>query len=707
MSTNNKISSLISSQVPFFVRNDHPKFVAFLEAYYEYLEQEGITIPDGKAVERSKNLLNYIDIDKTLDGFADHFFNHFLRYIPANVLTDRRNLVKHIKDFYTAKGTEKAAKFLMRIMFDEDADFYYPKADILHASEGKWYVEKFLTVRNTSINNVANNDIINTEKFVHTKIFGESSNSTAVVDEVQRFIRNGLEIDKLVLSSVTGRFKDGEKIHSRSTSNGNTIFITADILNNGISSIVITYPGASYNIGDPVRIDSASGNGANIIVSDISMGDVIDLPLIYGGAGFQSGNPLLLTSDSGNNATGYVASVGDNNYYHPNTYNLIYSTISLEANTALSAVYSNLNTSIVASPNANTRIIDAMNTFALTGLGPIISLGLSNGGSQYVTSPSVDALANTRLRSYGSLGRMQVITAGKNYEVGDTITFVNAIGDSGFGARANVTNVSLTGGIRKVNFVKWNDEPLGGSGYKKLPTVVINSANGTGAVVIVTSTMGDGESIDSLISPYGSIRNVEIVEPGNNYTYPATANFIGYGDNTAFGYAEISTGYNEEKGRFVNDDGFLSSYNFLQNKDYYQNYSYVINLRKSFVEYRDLVKNLIHPAGLKLFGEYDYIALDTAQLPEANIQVSSMHIEQSNIKFATFSYANGSNTILMTVNSHPFMANDNVYVEFIDTSIYQNEAYFVLDADINTFNLSVSAATANGSGNAVVYINVL
>ena len=636
MSTNNKISNLISSQVPFFVRNDHPKFVAFLEAYYEYLEQEGISLEEGKAVERIKNLQDYFDIDKTIDDFTDHFYNHFLQYIPANVLTDRRNLLKHIKDFYAARGTEKAAKFLIQILFDEDVDFYYPKADILKTSDGKWYVEKFLTVVDTSIDNISNNDIVNTNRFIHTKVFGQSSNSTAVVDDVQRSIRNGLEIDRLTLSDVTGRFKDGETIIARSTVNNNTVFVSANILNNGISSIVITYGGANYNVGDPVRVDSNTGTGANIIISGISDGDVIDIPLIYGGAGFQLGNPLTFTSNVGNNATGYVSSVADNNYYHPNTYSLIYSAISLEANTQISnSIYSNLNTSIISSPNADTRIVDAMQTFTLIGLGPIESLALSNGGSRYISSPTVDAISNTTLRSYGSLGRMQVLTGGKNYAVGDTITFTNAPGDSGFGARANVINVTSTGAIRKVGFVKWNDEPLGGSGYKKLPTAVISSINGSGAQVAVTSTMGDGEIINSLVSVYGSVRDIEIIDPGQGYTYPATANFMGYGDNTAYGYAEISTGYNELNGRFLNDDGFPSSYNFLQNKDYYQNFSYVMILRKSLTEYRDVVKNLIHPVGTKMFGEYDYIALDTDQLPEANISVYNMSINQSYFNIVT------------------------------------------------------------------------
>jgi hypothetical protein len=53
MTANNKISNIIGSQVPFFVKNDHPQFILFLEAYYEFLEQNGQTI------ERIKNVRDY------------------------------------------------------------------------------------------------------------------------------------------------------------------------------------------------------------------------------------------------------------------------------------------------------------------------------------------------------------------------------------------------------------------------------------------------------------------------------------------------------------------------------------------------------------------------------------------------------------------------------------------------------------------------
>lgn len=628
MSTNNKISNIVSSQVPFFVRNDHPNFVAFLEAYYEYLEQEGITLPEGKAVERSRNLQNYFDIDKTIDDFAEYLYHHFLQSIPKDVLVDKTFLLKHIKDFYMARGTEKAARFLMRILFNEEIDFYYPKEDILRASDGKWFIEKYINTANTAINNVANSDIIHTEKFISTKIQGLSSNTTAVVDKIVRVIEGGQTIDQLYLSSILGTFISGERLFANYTANGNTTYLTAEIVDNRISAVVITNRGSSYNVGDPILIDSATGNNANIVVSAVSNGELIDGTPVFGGAGFQVGNPLSIVAPVGSGATGSVTSVTNNSFYHPNTYNLISSTISLEANTALSATYANLNASDI-----NTTIINAVNTFTLTGLGPISGIQISSGGSGYVTAPSIDAVANTRLRELGILGRMSIVRGGTGYQIGDTITFQNHVGTYGFGARANVTNVSGTGAITEVKFVSLNSEMIGGSGYdaNNLPSAIISSANGTGGEIKVTAILGDNERIESLSDIFGAIKEVRINSAGNNYSIPATANLTLSGDGKATGYVAIANGYNELPGRYLNDDGFISAYNFLQDKDYYQNFSYVINIKRSIVEYRDTIKNLLHPAGMKLFGSYDYIAENTNQLPEANVSVLPVTVVQYSI----------------------------------------------------------------------------
>jgi hypothetical protein len=65
-----KTSLLIPSQLPSFVREnpDYDKFVTFLQAYYEWMEE------NGNVTERSKNILNYKDIDRTSEEFIEYFY---------------------------------------------------------------------------------------------------------------------------------------------------------------------------------------------------------------------------------------------------------------------------------------------------------------------------------------------------------------------------------------------------------------------------------------------------------------------------------------------------------------------------------------------------------------------------------------------------------------------------------------------------------
>lgn len=137
MTTNNKISGLVSSQLPAFVRDDNPLFVSFMEAYYEYLEQNVIdtgSTGQGKVVERINNLRSYQNIETTLDDFANILFNQFIQFLPQpdGSRVDFKKLLPHIKDFYRARGTEKSYKFLLRLLSNgQDVDVFYPKDHIL------------------------------------------------------------------------------------------------------------------------------------------------------------------------------------------------------------------------------------------------------------------------------------------------------------------------------------------------------------------------------------------------------------------------------------------------------------------------------------------------------------------------------------------------------------------------------------------------
>ena len=62
-----KISELVNSQLPEFIRTDYSTFVAFLEYYYKFLEQ------DQGALELVQNARQYSDIDQTADSFVNYF----------------------------------------------------------------------------------------------------------------------------------------------------------------------------------------------------------------------------------------------------------------------------------------------------------------------------------------------------------------------------------------------------------------------------------------------------------------------------------------------------------------------------------------------------------------------------------------------------------------------------------------------------------
>ena len=66
------ISSLIKTQLPDFVRADHPKFKRFLELYYQWLETNdpaGVSPEGGNTVYQAMNISDYRDIDQTPDDF--------------------------------------------------------------------------------------------------------------------------------------------------------------------------------------------------------------------------------------------------------------------------------------------------------------------------------------------------------------------------------------------------------------------------------------------------------------------------------------------------------------------------------------------------------------------------------------------------------------------------------------------------------------
>lgn len=158
-------------------------------------------------------------------------------------------------------------------------------------------------------------------------------------------------------------------------------------------------------------------------------------------------------------------------------------------------------------------------------------------------------------------------------------------------SRAPINTVSLTSS---------------GNGYIKKPYGYISKQTGSYKTKGVGAWFkGEGQDI-------GKIKNIDITgNPiqtekdghGVGYDTPPVIDLTSFGDGLAT--ATVLTGpVCERTGEFLNDEGFMSADNRFYDGYLWQEYSYVVKVGRYIDEWRKLVKKIVHPAGLMMFGEY-------------------------------------------------------------------------------------------------------
>lgn len=363
-----KISPLIEAQFPAFIREEGPRFVSFLKAYYEFLEQSG------QAVNSTRSLIDYQDIDRTLDSFVEYFRKEFMINIPKDVLADKRLLVKHIRDFYRTRGSKFSYDFLFYALFNKQIEIIYPGDYILRASDGRWVRETILRVGNPYSALPTNFDGKN--------IIGSTSGASARVQKVTRVVVLGHPLFELLVENVVGTFVDGETV---TDDLGNTATITSAFGSLiGIEQVVD--PGAFHQSGDAVVITS-SGATASARVSSTNDQGPISFRINRGGSGYRLGQSLILVEGgSGTGAAATVTSLSNTTFVSLNT-NQIGPLRNVVLNTGPTFVSLGTNSAAVSSNLASANIssvLGAKLNFANSVAGTINSISVTSVGVGYV-----------------------------------------------------------------------------------------------------------------------------------------------------------------------------------------------------------------------------------------------------------------------------------------------------------------------------------
>ena len=142
-----KTSILVNRQLPEFVRDEYPKFIAFLEAYYEFLETQANTAVNANNLVTTAKSLRYVrDVDESIDQFEKNFYNTYGSLVPLNVQSNKALLFKQLLPLYRSKGSEGSFKLLFQLVFGEDIDVILPKNNVLRASASNWQVDNKLRI---------------------------------------------------------------------------------------------------------------------------------------------------------------------------------------------------------------------------------------------------------------------------------------------------------------------------------------------------------------------------------------------------------------------------------------------------------------------------------------------------------------------------------------------------------------------------------
>ena len=256
------IADFIKNQFPAVFREDSENLVAFMEAYYEYME-----------IYHSKNrlALESTDIDKNVSEFVAHFKKTYLKDFPYVSSTDTRFMIKNIGDFYSSKGTEVSTALLLKLLFGDETSIYYPGRDILKASDSKWIRPVYLEITHSETN----------AKLVDTEIVGTRSKARALVEGIVTKRVNGKYIDVMYISDVRGLFVRGENI----TADGFTK--NAPQIIGSLSGVTIINGGKNNKIGDIFDVEFENGRyGKARVVSVIDSTGRVEFEIIDGGSGY-------------------------------------------------------------------------------------------------------------------------------------------------------------------------------------------------------------------------------------------------------------------------------------------------------------------------------------------------------------------------------------------------------------------------------------
>ena len=657
---NDKISTLINSQLPSFVVDDHPQFVQFLKTYYQFMESAMLQVTsientDGITLENETGLLDNL----LLDG--------------SKITSEKTQSDAGDKIIYedTVYGKFSVGETITGLVSNATATIL---AEDL--TNGKLYISA-------------------QDKFDKNEtIVGNTSNAQAVINDYRpnpvstvQDLTNFRDPDK-VISNFLSKFRDEflktipenlaigldkrnliKNIKSmyqlKGTQAGHELFFR--ILFNQVSETfyprtqMLRVSDGQWDTQKVLRAITTVGDSTNLVGRKITGSNTAATAIIESIKKFIIGNKevsefvlninsMTGTFSIGEEITGTASDTDD--FFIKSTITGIpgLKTITNDGN-----LYSTGDFLTVSGGGVGADI-----AISDIGSGPVSEIIIDNAGTGYSVGDKL-VFDNTGTEGVNAEGFVSVVNGGIAAEDGTSAEHILMESETGRGDQYSGSKIVMEGATNSdLNDITDIFLINKGSGYTSLPKVTITSsgtnanvlANGTdiGRVIgLKTNELGEGYQNSPtpaikfrncllLTNKSGNFNANDIITGG---TSGATGKLASYDSdtqvlkvkdlNTNFILNETITSTSsgsatvirldvasatvdvvsvaDTDGKFLNEDGYVSEQTMkVQDSKYYQDFSYVLKVGQSINDWRDSFKKTMHTAGFYFTGQVDLVS---------------------------------------------------------------------------------------------------
>lgn len=562
-----KPSTVIANQIPRHIREAYPQFVNFFELYYDFLNTNYNT-----------NIEEVKDIDSMFGITDEALFNKLLtkfkfelsKDLPVHLIPDSSLVMKHLRDFYLARGSEKSFKFLFRTLFDKEVMIKRPADNMLRASDGIWVEKRAIFVKyDTYIPSI---------NLVNGNFIKVSNTNGKLLDSI--YIEDVIQYADLVYELVINSNADidpGDKVE--------VINSIPDVKITGWTFGATTATVEYENVGYTIKTD-----------------DIIEI------VGMES---ILF------NRVVKVTAFSDNSFTFDGE--LYQSDLNAAMDNGFCKI-NNFKSNVLTCPT-EIKVINGGSGFSV---GDTFSLTTQKGKGCIIQVTST----RTKNGVKGIIVGTKITEFGLDYDT----TFYSTL------VKQEVTD-------EYQNEQPYQDEVILSPDYGWITKQTYFYHNNN------IPTNGIAFSADAY---YGDPSYVGETFVGQFFDVSASASNL---NQPAFVEVQVG-GVAKYAGYYQNNNGFISDNMFIQDNDYYQIFSYVVNVDKELSKYLNIVKALVHPTGTKMFSEYNItntIVLDI-HIPHTNFVLNLPLFEspQSVVQMGELGRTYSTFIILTDENGSPY-----------------------------------------------------